>query len=1024
MIDGSADSQLLSKEFLVYYQGSRELNFDEFKKARNLLPSRRFELSDYRFAKNNAWLYAKIENRSQLTKWLLELRFSQLQYAQVYLTLQGTVIQSANSNAQSSNHINPRPSFTLNLPNNLPANTTLELYIYVKSGSMMLFAPIYLQTDVAHTNLSMLDFSLWGLYYGALVVLFCYAITFIVYKNKAVGLIYIVHLSAMLVFQLLFSGHYTYFFDLLINLFLHIHSQSLIIFICISATLLNLYLIPDNMHRPKIRKTLEQLLYVNLVCFFAFLVPSISSQLKLIVAYGLSTAVLILNGLMCVNAIINGYAPAKTLLFGWMSCAIGYCLSILFILDMLPNIPFYPHIFHFTLMLQTGVFLLAMVMRNQYNLELEVKQAENDALSNFDLIEEQNVHLDIARKEAVKASEVKSQFLANMSHEIRTPLNAIIGFSKELENNQNMLEREEHVRIINAAATDLLTIVNDILDFSKMEAGKLTLNAKPFCPRDLIEDIAALMAKTAHLKQLEFIMEVHKLPNSIVGDAFKVKQIVSNLLSNAIKFTNYGHIKLSVRLSQQNQQQCTIEFEVKDSGIGISQNDINKLFTAFAQLDDDLNRSFQGTGLGLIICQQLTHLMGGKITVNSEPAKGSTFVASISFPIDHSATQLEITGRFNGQKAYIVDDWDESHRAGILQLQALGFTPIGLQHVSALRNYHIGDDYVFVSFPFKDVDKRDDINQEIVNLHIANVVFMYSGPEPSKLKTDNALPDPKYIRMPLTTRKLEDIDASIHNKLEVPTNENIASLPAIRMLAVDDIELNLRLLQTWLKFSPITLDVAYDGPSAVELCQHNDYELILMDIQMPNMDGLKTTQLIRKTALNLGTPIVAVTAHAMEEEQQHFLDSGMDDFLPKPINLENLVSLINNWCEQTPLQPSSPITSPANAIDWDTALRLCYNDQHAAIEFLDDFTRRLHVHANEIENGWNQQSKDAVVASIHKLHGACCYTGVPHLKAYCDQAQTLLKTQQTQGLPNIIATLLLEIERVIIAWPKLRKSLA
>ena len=1019
IVDDSISSRLLSEEFSVYYQEARALGFEEFKKARPLLPHRNFHTSNYGFVKNGAWLYAKLENRSQIEQWMLEIRFSQLQNARIYVTSQGKLIQSITDGNQNKTSSFPLPTFELILPNSTP----LEIYIYIKSSSMMLVAPIYIKTNTAQNTLAMIDFSIWGMYYGALFVLFIYGIMFTLYKNKVVGMLYIVHLSIMLLFQLLWSGHCALLFDWVNTLFVHVRAESMVIVMSISATLLNLLLIPDNMHRAKIRKTLQYLLCINLFFFFVFLLINLPHQAKLIITYALGFGALIINSIMCVNAIINGYAPAKTLLIGWVSCLLGSSISVLFILGVLPNNPFHQHLFHFTLMVQTGVFLLAMIMRNQYNLRLEVQEAESDALSNFDLIEEQNVHLNIARKEAVKASEVKSQFLANMSHEIRTPLNAILGFSKDLEHNQNMLEREEHVRIINSAATDLLTVVNDILDFSKMEAGKLTLNTKPFSPRELLEDIAALMSKTAHLKQLEFIFEVEKLPEQLIGDAFKVKQIISNLLSNALKFTNYGHIKLTARVNVKSQDKCTIEFEVKDTGIGISQSDINRLFVAFQQLDDNLNRSFQGTGLGLIICQQLTSLMGGYIRVKSEPAQGSIFTVAINFPIDNNNTKPFETPQFEGQTAYIIDDWEESRHAALLQLEAVGFAPISVENTAQLDQFDVGDDYVFVSFPFKDIDKRNHINEALISANIANIVVLYSGPEPSKLARHQSLPAPKFIRMPLTARKLQDIDASLQKASKGPANEYIKQLPAIRMLAVDDIELNLRLLQTWLKASAITLDVAYDGQSAIDLCQHTDYDLILMDIQMPNMDGLQTTQFIRKTQLNLGTPIVAVTAHAMEEEQQHFLDSGMDDFLSKPINLANLVSLINEWCEQTPLQVNNKHHVLANAIDWDTSLSLCYNDKAGAIEFLDDFTKRLTQHAHEIESGWNEQAKKDVLASIHKLHGACCYTGVPYLKDYCDQAQTLLKQRKTQGLAHAIASLLSEIDRVIEAWPKLRKSL-
>ncbi|MFT6270298.1 MAG: two-component system sensor histidine kinase BarA [Alphaproteobacteria bacterium] len=1021
IVDDSFTSRLLSEEFSVYYQESRVLTFEEFKKSRNLLPYRTFKTSNFGFVKNGAWLYAKIENRSQINTWMLDIRFSQLQNAQVYITSGGKLIQSGTDGIQKKTSPYPLPSFELNLPNNTP----LEIYIYVKSSSMMLVAPIYLQTYDVHKTLFMLDFSIWGVYYGALLVLFLYAITFTVYKNKFFGFVYIVHLFVMLLFQLLWSGHTALLFEWVNTLFLHIRAESMTTAMSISFTLLNLMLIPSNMHNANIRKILKYLLYVNLFFFFAFLIPVFLPQVKLTITYMLGFGVLSINFAICVNAFINGFVPARALLVGWTASIIGSTLSALFIFGILPSNPFHQHMFHFTLLLQTGIFLLAMVLRNQYNLQLEVKQAESDTISNFELIEEQNVHLDLARKEAIKASEVKSQFLANMSHEIRTPLNAIIGFSKELENKQNVLEREEHVRIINSAASDLLTVVNDILDFSKMEAGKLTLNTRPFSPRDVLEDVAALMSKNAHLKQLEFIFEVDKLPDFLLGDAFKIKQLLSNLLSNALKFTNFGHIKLAAKVIEQSENECIIEFTVEDSGIGISRLDLNKLFTAFQQLDDDLNRSFQGTGLGLVICQELTRFMGGQINVSSRPTHGSIFTATIPFTIDYSATQLSKKPSFAGQTAYVIDDWDESRQAAIKQLEAVGFKAVAMHKVSQLRDYKVGSDYVFVSFPFRSIERRSDITEQLIDLRIINIVFMYSGPEPSKFNHDMSLPQPKLIRMPLTTRKLEDIDASFYQVSEGLSNECIDKLPAIRILAVDDMELNLRLLQTWLKSSPITLDIAYNGQSAIDRCKDTDYDLILMDIQMPSMDGLEATRLIRKTSLNIGTPIVAVTAHAMEQEQQHFLDSGMDDFLSKPLKLENLVTLINTWCEQLPVEKKSEelVNATANSIDWGMALRLCYNNQDSAIEFLDAFTQRLLLHANEIESGWEQQRADLMLASVHKLHGACCYTGVPRLQVFCDQAQTLLKTEPLEQHSKTITSLLLEINQVIEVWPKLRKSL-
>ena len=1025
IINDSHSSRLLSEEFSVYYQEARVLSFEEFRKSRPLLPYRNFDTPNFGFVQNGAWLYSKIENRTDINKWMLDIRFSQLQNARVYITYNGDVIYSKRDGIQNKTSPYPLPSFELDLP----SNVQLEMYIYVKSSSMSLVAPVYLQTDKAQKSLSMLDFSIWGVYYGVLLVLFLYAVTFVVYKSRVMGLVYIVHLFVMLFFQLLWSGHSVLLFEWVDTLFLYVRAESMVMVMSITSTLLNLMLIPPNMHRPKLRLFLTYVMYLNILFFAAFFIPIFSPQIKLLVTYMLGFSALILNFALCANAFLNKFSPARALLLGWTSSIVGSTLSVFFIFGILPSNPFHQHLFHFTLLLQTGIFLLAMVLRSQYDLELEVKEAESDALSNFDLIEEQNVHLDIARKQAEKASEVKSQFLANMSHEIRTPLNAIIGFSKELENKQNILEREEHVRIINSAATDLLTVVNDILDFSKMEAGKLTLNNRPFSPRGVLEDIVSLMSKNAHLKQLEFIYDVDRLPESLLGDAFKVKQLLSNLLSNALKFTNYGHIKLQAKVIEQTEHQVKIEFKVQDTGIGISPSDIHKLFTAFHQLDDELNRSFQGTGLGLVICQELTSLMGGKITVSSEPTQGSIFTATLPFAIDHSATLLTRPPRFDSKVAYLIDAWDESRCTSRQQLESVGFVVVDMSKVAQLSDHNVADNYVFIALPFSDIGSRNDIVEQLYNLNINNIVLMYSGPEPSKpsrLSYQGKLPRPKLIRMPLTTRKLEDIESAVFQTFEKLPNQQIDTLPAIRILAVDDMELNLRLLQTWLKGSPILLDIEYDGKGAIERCKNTEYDLILMDIQMPHMDGLETTSFIRKTQLNAGTPIVAVTAHAMEAEQQHFLDSGMDDFLSKPIKLETLVALIHAWCESLNTGPEPAAvtkSSPHQTIDWEMALSLCYQNQQSAVDYLDAFVARLHEHVQEIEGGWEQQRADLVVQSIHKLHGACCYTGVPLLKAYCEEAQTLLKTQALELNLNCISVLLLEIEQVTQAWPIVRSRI-
>jgi two-component system sensor histidine kinase BarA len=1016
IIDGSFSTRLLSEEFSVYYQESRILTFEEFRKSRPLSPYRNFHTSNFGFVQNGAWLYSKIENRSDTSKWMLNMRFSQLQHAHVYISAGNQLIYQNTDGIQNKSSPYPLPSFELELPKNVP----LEIFIYVKSSSMSLVAPIYLQTALKHKNMFMLDFSIWGIYYGAIIVLFLYASTFIGYKSKRLGTIYFANLLVVFMFQLLWSGHSALLANWLSIFFLYLRAESMVFAMSAIGTLLSLLIIPKNIYHRGIAKALKYTIYLNIFFFLAFFIPIFSSQVKLSITYIFSFSVMVLNVLLCIHAKKKGFPPGKIMAIGWVSSIVGATLSAFFIFGILPSNPFHQHIFHFTLLLQTGVILMAMVLRNQYDLKQEVLEAESDAMNNFDLIEEQNVHLDIARKEALKASDVKSQFLANMSHEIRTPLNAIIGFSKELENKKNVLEREEHVRIINSAATDLLTIVNDILDFSKMEAGKLSLNIRPFSPQAVLEDVTALMSKNAHLKQLEFIFDVDALPKLLLGDAFKIKQLLSNLLSNALKFTNYGHIMLSAKVLNCKTQNCLIEFKVQDTGIGISKQDADKLFTAFHQLDDELNRSFQGTGLGLVICQELASLMGGNITVASETEKGSIFTATIPFGIDNNSAQQQKKLKFEGQSAFLVEDWDESRRTTKKQLEAVGFEVIEVTEVSQIALLNIKNEHVFVALPFKHIDIRSSVIDSIKTLGINNLVFMYSGPEPSRIQAEDKFLHPKLIRMPLTTRKLEDIYSVLQMPSEKSDNILLNALPRITILAVDDTELNLRLLQTWLKTSPVSLDIALDGETAIAYCKDIEYDLILMDIQMPNMDGLETTRHIRKTELNIGTPIVAVTAHAMAKEKQRFLDSGMDDFLAKPIAIEDLILLVDTWCK---IYPDNSVNS-LDVFDWVLALKMSYHNNKSAIEYLDTFVDHLPIHADEIEKGWLDKRADIVLASIHKLHGACAYTGLPRLQDCCNSAQTGLKTKELSESAATISSLLLEIEQVIKLWPNYKKTLA
>ena len=1024
-INASTNKTLITTNFLIYPQQARILDFEDFQKAKPFLPYKKATSANLGLLKNGAWMHATFTNTSQLKQWIISIRFSQLKNAQLYVVSNNEVLIAKTDGFLNKTSLYPLPTFEVSIPQNTP----LDVYLFVQSSSMSLVAPIYIQTYDSHQSLMIWDFSSWGVFYGITLILFIYALAFTIFKSNLLGTVFLLNLLTVCVFQIIWSGHSAIFPTWFASLFHYIKAESMIVLMSITSTLLNIIIIPADKISKIVRKNLEFFIYICFGCLLIFFIPNLTSFYKLIITYSVGFGGVLLNLYVCLQSVENAFFPSRTLLVGWISATLGAVLSALFMFEVLPSITFQHQLFHFSILIQTGVLLLAMVLRKQYDLELDVQVAENDAQNNFLLIEEQNVHLDLARKEAEKASAVKSQFLANMSHEIRTPLNAIIGFSKELNFRKNLAEREEHVRIINSAASDLLTVVNDILDFSKMEAGKLTLTLKPFSPRKMLEDLVALMAKNTHLKHLEFIFDVGELPDYLIGDTFKLKQLLSNLLSNAQKFTNYGHITLSAKVIYESGSDCIISFGVKDTGIGINKKGMQQLFTAFQQLDDDLNKSYQGTGLGLVICKELTDLMDGALSVDSQPSEGTCFTVDIPFKKDDtSSEEPNKTQSFIGKHAILIDDWQDSIVTSKQQLALLGYEVIEHYKIDAISEIDLNQIDLFVSLPYRAIDNRKQTLDKLKKLNCRSLVLMYSGPEPVKHSITDFTQTPILIRLPLTTRKLNDIGrtneiSNYHNAHDV-----LYTLPHLKLLAVDDMELNLKLLETWMVGTPIRLDLAYSGKEAIKQCKREEYDLILMDIQMPIMDGIEAAKHIRKTKLNIGTPIIAVTAHALEAEKQHFLNSGMDDFLSKPIELDNLIQLINEWCsisqQHSNESVNTDIATSITSIDWELAVQRSDKNKEAAYQFLEDFVSQLSKSNSEIELAWQNQNAQDVQNYIHKLHGVCCYTGVPSLQAYCSATETALKTSELPECSKQISLLLLEIENVINYWSEIKTSVA
>ena len=981
--------------------------FDKIQRLRQQRPYSTYSGSHLGSQRRHAWLYAQITNDSFEDKWALTIENNQLDDLDVFLILENRLLNQTKL-LPVVNTDRTFPSFQMTLSR----GQTYDLYVRVESKHADLIVPLSLRKMDSFIQYQRHRYLTNGVLYGILgmvllQIIFSLSNYAYIQRLPFIGLI-----VTAAVWQLSEQGHIPY----------RIEYVQIIPLLAAIMSGCNMVVTAGDNKRFSFTSTVWGLMVINLTLWLWHCIVSIDWWLDTSVLFGfamMSAVVNIYSALLCYKCRELHICFA---VLANMTFAIGSLFYLLVLFNWLDAYHWAQQTLSFSVIFSTLLCTIAIAIKARMELRMEVLQATNDAENNVSIIEEQNVRLDIARRDAVKASKVKSQFLANMSHEIRTPLNAIIGFSKELMNKTNPAERDDHYRIINSAAADLLTIVNDILDFSKMEAGKHTLNAKPFSLRDTFDDIAGLTAKSAHLKRLEFVFDIEPMPDQVIGDAFKLKQLLNNLLSNALKFTNYGSVSLSARKVFQTNANIGLEITVEDTGIGINPDDQKKLFTPFHQLDDDLNRSFQGTGLGLVICQELVFLMQGEIEVESMPSVGSKFIVKLPFDIQQKEGSTGNLNFWRASKVGIVDPTPRSRMATARQLAQIGANTTSYESLQGLLALQQQFEVCFVNLPLRHINSRVETINQAFQIDTEILVFLYSGPAPEAHQIKHSKIQPVVLRAPLTRQNLKHIfeQPDQVNQAQLNAVSPLQSLPSAKILAVDDMQINLKLLETWFKGTKLQLDTASSGQEAVDKSKHTAYDLILMDIQMPMMDGLQATKLIRKTEHNLGTPIIAVTAHAFAEERQHFLASGMDDYIPKPIDLENLIKLLETWCSNTEFTPDEEIVS----VDWHLARKRCNDDPQAAYDYMQQFIELLPDTIKEIESLWQHQDLAGLKACIHKLHGACCYTGVPHLQTYCHNTETALKKKQISDMSRLLSMLLLEAEKVMHDWQQLKENVS
>ncbi|EHA3189859.1 two-component sensor histidine kinase BarA [Salmonella enterica subsp. enterica serovar Heidelberg] len=654
-------------------------------------------------------------------------------------------------------------------------------------------------------------------------------------------------------------------------------------------------------------------------------------------------------------------------------------------------------------MLKNGINSMAMSLA-AYHEEMQhnIDQATSDLRETLEQMEIQNVELDLAKKRAQEAARIKSEFLANMSHELRTPLNGVIGFTRlTLKTELNPTQRD-HLNTIERSANNLLAIINDVLDFSKLEAGKLILESIPFPLRNTLDEVVTLLAHSSHDKGLELTLNIkNDVPDNVIGDPLRLQQVITNLVGNAIKFTESGNIDILVEKRALSNTKVQIEVQIRDTGIGIPERDQSRLFQAFRQADASISRRHGGTGLGLVITQKLVNEMGGDISFHSQPNRGSTFWFHINLDLNPNVIiDGPSTACLAGKRlAYI----EPNATAAQCTLDLLSDTPVEVIYsptFSALPLAHY--DIMILSVPVTFREPLTMQHERLAKAASMTDFLLLALPchaqiNAEKLKQGGAA---ACLLKPLTSTRLlpaltEYCQLNHHPEPLLMDTSKIT----MTVMAVDDNPANLKLIGALLEDKVQHVELCDSGHQAVDRAKQMQFDLILMDIQMPDMDGIRACELIHQLPHQQQTPVIAVTAHAMAGQKEKLLSAGMNDYLAKPIEEEKLHNLLlrykpgaNVAARLMAPEPAEFIFNPNATLDWQLALRQAAGKPDLARDMLQMLIDFLPEVRNKIEEQLVGENPNGLVDLVHKLHGSCGYSGVPRMKNLCQLIEQQLRS--------------------------------